>query len=287
MREFDDELREIRQEIVESRGLIIRTNNLVNTLSADLKSIAKRQHTYEKRLSWNSATAYVVFVIVVFAALKLAWNARVDAVRAETETRTVESDRLRKEAREFQRRDEERGRGELKAFAYAELIRQKKNVDVVEQFEAIKKEALSKTELALFTDAVERARNELAAREYQLGVERAKQQRWPEAAAALEESLRYKSDSSIAPSVRLALGEAYRRGGKPREAIRLLADLSESTAVDKEILDDALYQLAFSQTEAQEWNDAKTSWRALIRRFPDSHFVPEAKMQLAQLVLMH
>ncbi len=287
MREFDDELREIRQEIVESRGLIIRTNNLVNTLSADLKSIAKRQHTYEKRLSWNSATAYVVFVIVVFAALKLAWNARVDAVRAETETRTVESDRLRKEAREFQRRDEERGRGELKAFAYAELIRQKKSVDVVEQFEAIKKEALSKTELALFTDAVERARNELAAREYQLGVERAKQQRWPEAAAALEESLRYKSDSSIAPSVRLALGEAYRRGGKPREAIRLLADLSESTAVDKEILDDALYQLAFSQTEAQEWNDAKTSWRALIRRFPDSHFVPEAKMQLAQLVLMH
>ena len=42
-----------------------------------------------------------------------------------------------------------------------------------------------------------------------------------------------------------------------------------------------------AQTEAQEWNDAKNSWRALIRRVPDSHFVPEAKLQLAQLVLMH
>ena len=66
--EVDEELREIKREIIESRGLVIKTNNLTNALSADIKSIAKRQQTYERRLSWNSATAYVVFVVVVFAA---------------------------------------------------------------------------------------------------------------------------------------------------------------------------------------------------------------------------
>jgi len=40
--EFDEELRELKREIIETRGLIIKTNNLTNALSADLKSIAKR-----------------------------------------------------------------------------------------------------------------------------------------------------------------------------------------------------------------------------------------------------
>src|SRR5512136_552821 len=78
------ELEEIKREIVESRSLTIKTNNLVNALSADLKSIAKRQQSYERKIFFNSATAYVVTVAVMFFALKLAWDARVDAVRAET-----------------------------------------------------------------------------------------------------------------------------------------------------------------------------------------------------------
>src|SRR5579859_533910 len=98
--EFDEELREIKREIIESRASVIKTNNLTNALSADIKSIAKRQQTYERRLSWNSATAYVVFVLVVFTALKFAWDARVDYVAAETQQKTVENDRLRKENRD-------------------------------------------------------------------------------------------------------------------------------------------------------------------------------------------
>ena len=40
MRDTDDEIREIKTEIIESRGLIIKTNNLTNSLAADIKSIA-------------------------------------------------------------------------------------------------------------------------------------------------------------------------------------------------------------------------------------------------------
>ena len=98
--EVDEELREIKREIIESRGLVIKTSNLTNSLAADIKSIAKRQQTYERRITWNSATAYIVFVVVVFAALKLAWDARVDQIKGETEQRAQDNDRLRKEARE-------------------------------------------------------------------------------------------------------------------------------------------------------------------------------------------
>ena len=286
MHEVDEELREIKREIIESRGLVIKTNNLTNALSADIKSIAKRQQGYERRLSWNSATAYLVFVFVVFGALKFAWDARVDAIRAETEQKTADNERLRKEARESQKRDEDRARAEVKAAQYYELVQGNKKVDMVEQYEAMKKEPLTRAESAFFADAVERARNELAAQLYAQGTDKARVQRWQEAAAAFEESLKYKQDSAIQANVTLALAEAYRKLGRQRDAIPLLVTLADN-APDKELQDDALYELAWSQMETQAWNDAKNSWRGLLHRFPDSHYSPEAKMELASLQLLH
>ncbi len=66
----------------------------------------------------------------------------------------------------------------------------------------------------------------------------------------------------------------------------VLATLAENP-VDKEVHDDALYLLAWCQMDTQAWNDAKNTWRTLIRRFPESRFTGEAKLQLGQLQLTH
>jgi TolA-binding protein len=284
--EVDEELREIKREIIESRGLVIKTNNLTNALSADVKSISKRQQGYERRITWNSAVAYVVFVVVVFAALKLAMDARIDQLKADAEAHTADNGRLRKEVRDLQERERERGAGSVRAEQFYELVRQGKRVELVEQWEQIKGQPLSKTEQAFFSDAVERARNELAAQLYQQGMDRVRVQRWQEAATAFEQALKYKEDSAIGPAVRLGLADAYRHLNRQRDAIPLLTQLAENT-VDKEVHDDALYMLAWSQQDLQAWNDAKNTWRTLIRRFPESRFSGEAKMQLAQLNLIH
>lgn len=219
LHETDEELREIKREIIESRGLVIKTNNLTNALSADVKSIAKRQQSYERKLSWNSATAYVVFVFVVFAALKVAWDARVDQIRAETDTRQQENDRLRKGGA---RGPEARGgpparRGEGRAVL--RVVKNNKRQELVEGYEAIKKEPIGRAEQAIFADAADRAKNELAAQVYTHGLEKLKAKRWQEAASAFEESLRLKDDSSIGPSVRLGLAQAYRGLGRHKDAI--------------------------------------------------------------------
>lgn len=284
--EVDEELREIKREIIESRGLVIKTNNLTNALSADIKSIAKRQQSYEKRLTWNSATAYVVFVVVVFAALKLAWDARIDQIKGETEQKQVDNERLRKELRDAQKRDEDRARAEARAAQFYELVRQGKRADLVDQWEQMKKEPLSKAEAAMFGDAAERARNELAGQLYQQGMDKVRVQRWQEAASAFEESIKYKEDAAIGPAVRLGLADAYRHLNRQKEAIPILSALAENP-VDKEVHDDALYQLAWCQMDIQAWNDAKNTWRTLIRRFPESRYTAEGKLQLAQLNLMH
>jgi TolA-binding protein len=282
----EDELGEIKKEILESRGLVIRTNNLTNALAADLKSIAKRQEDYERRISWNSATAYVAFVVVVLVCLKFAWDARVDQVRAEMEGKSSELERLRREQRELGKRDEDRARAETRAAVAYELVRQNKRVELVETWETLRKEPLSKAEALFFGDAADRARSELATILYLQGLDRMRLQRFQEAATSFEESARYKDDSSVAPQVRLGMASAYRKLGRQKDAIPILEKLAESS-VDKELQDDAVYELGHCQMELSAWNDAKNTWRTLLRRFPDSRFGPEAKMLLAQLMLNH
>jgi TolA-binding protein len=284
--EFDEELRELKREIIETRGLIIKTNNLTNALSADLKSIAKRQQGYERRLVWNSATAYIVFVLVVFVALKLAWDARVDAVRAETEQTRQAVDRMSRELKEAQKRDEERAKAEAHAGSFYELIRQGKRAEVVEQFEALNKEPLTKTELAVFADAVDRARGELSIAAYHQGLDHARVGRWHEAAQSLEESLRYKDDASHSPLARYNLADAYRHLARQRDAIPLLIQLSEASA-DKEVMDDATFLLAQCLIDIQAWNDAKNTLRSFSRRFSDSPYMNQVRAQLADISLHH
>ena len=97
MRDVDDEVRQIKKEIVESRGLIIKTNNLVNALGADIKSIAKRQAGYERRLNWNSGVAIAVIGVLSFVGLKLYFDAQIGGVRSEMTDAETAAEELRSE----------------------------------------------------------------------------------------------------------------------------------------------------------------------------------------------
>lgn len=284
--EVDEELRDIKREIIESRALVIKSNNLTNALSADIKSIAKRQQGYERRITWNSAVAYVAFVVVVFAALKLAMDARIDQLKAESDANTQESARLRKEVRDLQEKERERDAAEQRAAQFYELVHDGKRSELVDAWEQLEASPLSKAERALFTDAVSKARQELAGQLYQQGADKARLQRWQEAASAFEKSLEYETNTAIGPVVHLALADAYRHLSRQKDAIPILTALADNT-VDKEVHDDALHLLAWCQTDIHSWNEAKNTWRTLIRRFPESRFTGEAKMQLAQLNLLH
>jgi TolA-binding protein len=286
MHEVDDELREIKREIIESRGLVIRTNNLTNALSADIKSIAKRQQGYERRLAWNSATAYVVFVVVVFAALKYMVDARVEAIEATGKHLRDESARMKQELDELKQREADRHAAELEAAKFYNLVREGKRVDIVKGWDAVKSKPLTKAESQLFADAVDKARVEQATLLYLQGLESSHLQRWQEAAGAFEEALHYDDAGAVAPQTKLELSGAYRKLHRQKDAIALLMQLAEP-GVDKEVQDDALEQLAWCQTEIESYNDAKNTWRTLLRRFPDSHFAPEAKLALQTLTQNH
>lgn len=281
-----DELRDIKREIVESRGLIIKTNNLTNALAADLKSISKRQIGFERRAFWNSAGANLLFVVVVIGVVKLAWDARIDAVAAESSGTKQKVGKLEKELEDVRRRGDERARAESEATAFYELIRAERRQEVIDGFEGIRQRPISRAELAFFTDAVERVRAELSIKSYQLGLDHMRTGRWHEAALAFEEAVKQKETAAHTPSARLNLARAYRKLNRQRDAIPMLAQLSEAST-DKEVMDDATFLLAECLIDIQAWNDAKSTLRSFIHRFPDSPFLNDARMALADISLKH
>lgn len=64
MADIEKELQEVRREVVEARNLVIKTDNLLKNLQADVKLVAKKQDTFERRSWMTSATAYILFMTV-------------------------------------------------------------------------------------------------------------------------------------------------------------------------------------------------------------------------------
>jgi TolA-binding protein len=280
------ELEEIKREIVESRSLSIKTNNLINALSADLKSIAKRQQGYERRVFVNSATAYAVTIAVILLFVKLAWDVRLDTVRDESRESRERVLQLEKELKSLQAREEARARLSRRAAEFYQLITLNKRRELIDGFPEIAKLDLTPTERSVFEAAIERARNELSLIAYQNGLDHARMGRYHEAQQALRESLKYKADAAHSPQANLELARSLVKLGLHREAIPILMQLSEVSA-DKDVMDEATLSLALAQLDIQAWNDAKGTLRAFLRRFPSSPHVNEAKSKLAQVQLYH
>jgi len=280
------ELEEIKREIVESRSLSIKTNNLVNALASDVKSIAKRHQMQERRLILNTATAYVVTIAVVLGFVKLAWDFRLDTVRSETKSAEERTLALEKQIKALEARDEGAVRARRQANDFYQLVAQNKRREIIETFPEVSRAELTPTERAIFEAAVDRAKAELSLIAYQSGLDHARMGRWQEATQQLRESLAYKADAAHSPSATYELARALIALGMHREAIPMLITLSEASA-DREVMDDATFLLAQAQLEIQAYNDAKTTLRAFIRRFPKSAHINEAKGKLAETDLYH
>jgi outer membrane protein assembly factor BamD (BamD/ComL family) len=180
----------------------------------------------------------------------------------------------------------ERGAAELEAAKFYDLARQGKRVDLIRGWESMRTKPLSKAEAGFLADAVEKAKSDQASLLYLQGLDSSRLQRWQEAATAFEDSLHYEENGAVAPQAKVELGNAYRKLHKQKEAIAILEPLVESSA-DREVQDDALDELAWCQMEIEAYNDAKNTWRTLLRKFPDSHYASEAKLSLMQLTQQH
>jgi TolA-binding protein len=283
MRDADDEIREIKTEIIESRGLIIKTNNLTNSLAADIKSIARRQAGYERRFLWNSAAAYALFAALSFVGLKLWSDVRIDEMSSEKRDLARQVQGLRRDLEEETHRAEKREQAEAKAAAYYELIRKKEYAKVVEGYEDIRQEQLSKAEAEVFRDTEARYRLQLSTQEYQNALNLTRGGRYAEAVASLQQAIALKDDGGHIPAAKLELARDLLHLNRPAEAALLAQEVIDQS-IDKEVQDDGAWLLSQCAEDLGNIDNARNALRTLLRRWPSSSLLPDARKRLNELM---
>src|SRR5438105_5700491 len=58
------DLSDLRREVIESRNLVIKTDNLLKNLHAELKQMGRKQELFEKRHMMTSVAAYFLFAAI-------------------------------------------------------------------------------------------------------------------------------------------------------------------------------------------------------------------------------
>lgn len=282
MREVDEEIREIKKEIIESRGLIIKTNNLTNALAADIKSIAKRQAGYERRFNWNSWIAYVLFATLSFVGLKLASDARIREIEGESADLTAQVRELRGELAEETRRAERRARAEAAGASFYRLVRERRRTEAVERWPEVRREQLSRAEAAFFRDTVDSFQLDLSIEAYQNGLDLMRTGRYAEAAEAFQEAIRLREDASHIPAVKFELARALRQLDRHAEA-RVLAQQIVEQTIDRDLQDDALLLYARCSEDLNDIDEARSALRTFLRRWPRAAESRSVRQHLAEL----
>jgi TolA-binding protein len=276
MRDVDDEVRQIKKEIVESRGLIIKTNNLVNALGADIKTIAKRQAGYERRLNMNSGVAIAVIGVLSFVGLKLYFDAEISGARSEMSSAESTVEELRSDLGDEVRRASDRSTAAARAAKYYDLIRARKRAEVVREYPAIAKEALSPAEAAVFRDFEQQFRQDLSLEAYQKGLALAEERKHEEAIQRFEEAIELHPTGPHIPAVKLSLASSLRSEKRPAEALVFAQQVADQTT-DGSLQPDGWWLVALCARDLDDLDSARDALKLLINKWPRSALSREAR----------
>jgi len=281
-----NELREIKKEIIEARGLIIKSNNLSSSLNNEVRSIGKRQASYERHFSLGSVVSYVVVAIVAWAGIQLAYGYRQAALNESLAAARADAAAAKKELAALKKESEAhgKGRGGANLLDLYNLIHEGQRQEAIEAYDALDRASLTPLEAKLLADAIADFRGELSMQHYTKGLELVVAQKYAEAVEELKSSLRYKEDAGHAKAAQIELANALRLQGKPREAIAVLQKLVEER-LDRELADDAYWYLALAHEEAHQRDEARSALRALMRQYPDSQYFRAARTKVADIEL--
>lgn len=79
------ELGEIRREVIEARNLVIKTDNLLKNLHAELKTVGGRQEEFQKKQWRSSAMAYALFAVLCMGGAVMYASARTSSAGSDHE----------------------------------------------------------------------------------------------------------------------------------------------------------------------------------------------------------
>ncbi len=199
------EMASLRKEVIEARNLIIKTDNLLKNLHAEVKKLGDKHEEQENRHWMTSVTAYIVFALMAAVAAIAYARAEVRTARDEAQANEARAIALQKDAEKIKAADQTRRDASEKAMRVYELLGSEREGPGLNQAMA----------QALHLD-----RGQLSALETRAIDDRAAglKLKIAEAIAPLESFLKSAGGTKTAQYAGLLLGQAYEEINNPTRA---------------------------------------------------------------------
>ncbi|MAD61096.1 MAG: hypothetical protein CMH49_06255 [Myxococcales bacterium] len=186
----DEVLKELKHVLKETRGtrdVSIKTQQDLIGLSVELKQISQRQTMLERRSMFNSAVAYVIFVLLIFSGLYLKFNAQVDTFHATLESRNRDIEELNRQVKNLKRSLGKWEQWERDLLEFERLVREDNKEEAVRSFGSLRTLSFA----GLLEELIVKFKGEVAREKYDRGVQAYDNRHFSQAAKLFENSITY------------------------------------------------------------------------------------------------
>jgi TolA-binding protein len=274
---------ELRREVIESRNLVIKTDNLLKNLHAELKAVGKRQEDFQKRQWISSGVAYVLFLVGVVVAATLIAQGRMANANQEREhlehavaelTTQVNTQKAEMAAAT--------GSAKLAGDVYRMMTNlpgdeRLKGIDALMRMDTSK---LTPLERQALNDRAELLRKEIGQMAFERGRAAYHRNELTTAAEELARFMAMNPQDRDAAEASFLLGTAYNQLRKHDKAAPVLARFVEENKASKN-RDYAMALLAQSYEATGQYEKAVEVAREGLGTYPNSQFASMLKARLS------
>jgi TolA-binding protein len=253
-----EELSRLREEAMQARHVAIKTENLVKGLGAEMKQVGYRQAHQEHRSLFNSAVAYVLFVLLIFAGLYMNFQAKLETYDVKLQGRDREIGALERQGGDLKVDLERWQQIEKELLEFERLIKSGDKEEAVKRFGALRRLSFS----GLLEELVVKFKGEVAREKYEQGIKSFEQRNFSRADELFAASLSYEEAPPYLGDLLYYQGNCALRLEAYKRAIELLTKAGTFTHERK-----ARADIDYNLARAYEMENNKVAARRLYYRF--------------------
>ncbi|MCP3064429.1 hypothetical protein LXT21_37215 [Myxococcus sp. K38C18041901] len=283
--EIDKELADLRREVVEARNLVIKSDNLLKNLHAEVKAVGKRHEDFQKRQWISSAAAYVLFAVIAVGAAVMITSAR-------SSSATNERERLEKMVADLtgqlekQRADtsshQTAQRGAAEVYKMMTSLPGDERLKGIDALMKLDTSRLSSLERQALNDRATSLRRETGDAAFERGKIAFRKNEMDQVVSEMERFLAMNPPNEQALDASFFLGTAYNQLRKHDKAVPLLARFVEGDRTSK-TRDYAMLLLAQSYQEVGQMEKALETARDAAGSYLNSQYQQQFRSRIAMV----
>lgn len=276
-------LEEIRREVIESRNVTIKADNLLKNLHAELKLLGKQQEEGRKHQWVSSAVAYVLFAALCTGAAIMVSAARSSSATAEKEKLEKQAASLGEQL-EKQKADQvanaQAERAAAEVYKLMTTLPGDERLKGIDALAKLDQSRLSSLEKIALEERAGQLKKEIGQAAFERGRAAFRRNDFPSAALELERYLVMSPNSEEALDACFFLGASLLQIQKPDKAVAPLARFVKEDRKSK-TRDYGMLLLAQAYEQTRQFELAIATAQEALATYPASEFAPLLRARLS------